>query len=288
MRRLVGIAVIATLLTLIPAGSAVAAPTLVNGDFETGDFSGWSFFTLPINSTIGTPAVVSFDIDGDGVATNSARFNVGEAAFLGYVRPGRGGGIAQRVSLDPGTYDISVDVAVETVPSSSSVVGPGFFKLQVDGVVVDSRDFPDQPTGVGRATLNATVPIDTPGQHAIRVRITRRALSPLDIIRHYVDNVVIAPTDTDVDGVPDVADECAETALPDEPTVGLKGPRFAATANGDFDSGRDRLDGMYTLADTHGCSGTQIIELEGLGRRHVKFGISRGALKRFIASLAGG
>lgn len=96
--------------------------------------------------------------------------------------------------------------------------------------------------------------------------------------------------DPDIDGdtVANGNDDCAFTELPDEPTIRLRGARFAALEDGTFDSGRNRLDGKYTLEDTHGCSATQIIEIEGLGRGHTRFGISRSALKAFIASLNGG
>jgi hypothetical protein len=55
--------------------------------------------------------------------------------------------------------------------------------------------------------------------------------------------------------------------------------------SGTFDSGIDRFDGLYTLAHTAGCSGTQIIALQGLGSGHTKHGISKGALEEFIATL---
>jgi hypothetical protein len=84
------------------------------------------------------------------------------------------------------------------------------------------------------------------------------------------------------------ADLCAYTELPDEPTLGLHGARFAAQQDGSFDSGLDQFDGRYTLADTKGCSGIQIIELKGLGVGHTKYGISKGTLEAFIASLNGG
>jgi dipeptidyl aminopeptidase/acylaminoacyl peptidase len=95
----------------------------------------------------------------------------------------------------------------------------------------------------------------------------------------------IPVTDADGDGVLDAGDVCPGTVLPDVPTIGLTGNRFAAKADRTFDSGKDSLDGLYALADTAGCSGTQIIALQGLGKKHTENGISRSALEAFIATL---
>ena len=94
------------------------------------------------------------------------------------------------------------------------------------------------------------------------------------------------PSDSDGDGVPDADDACPATVLPDEPTNRLKGARFSALGDGTFDSGLDRLDGLYTLTDTAGGSATDIIVSQGLGAGDLKFGLSRGALEDFIAGLA--
>ena len=43
MRRFLSLAMIAALVVVIPAGSAVAAsPTITNGSFESGDYTGCS------------------------------------------------------------------------------------------------------------------------------------------------------------------------------------------------------------------------------------------------------
>lgn len=93
------------------------------------------------------------------------------------------------------------------------------------------------------------------------------------------------PVDGDGDGVLDADDFCPGTVLPDEPTVGLKGARLAAQDDGTFHSAKDRFDGVFTLADTAGCQGSQIITEMGLGYGHIKFGISKGELQKWIAGL---
>lgn len=81
---------------------AESQTSLVNGDFETGDLSGWTVFTTG-NGTVGGPAypkVVPFDTDNDGTASNSAQFLVGQVIFD--PDEPEGGGIYQVVSLAAG------------------------------------------------------------------------------------------------------------------------------------------------------------------------------------------
>src|SRR5215469_11867190 len=64
-----------------------------NGNFATGDLTGWTpFVTANGTNGSGLPVVVSFDTTGTG-ASNSAQFNVGEADFPVGVQ--QGGGISQ-------------------------------------------------------------------------------------------------------------------------------------------------------------------------------------------------
>lgn len=87
-------ALVATTMTI---GQVDAA--LINGDFETGDFTGWTVFS-EFPGEIGTPAVVSFDTTGDAVPSLAARFQVGtsDSGVFG------GGGILQNVALSSGLF----------------------------------------------------------------------------------------------------------------------------------------------------------------------------------------
>jgi hypothetical protein len=88
--------------------------------------------------------------------------------------------------------------------------------------------------------------------------------SPVSI---EVSCVPAAPADGDGDGVPDADDLCADTN--DDPAPArLKHNRSWPAAS-----------------DTFGCSASQIIAVAGLGKGHTKFGISKGALKDWIASV---
>jgi hypothetical protein len=138
---------------------ASAAP-VVNGDFETGDLTGWTTFTTA-NGTIGTPAVVSFDTTGTG-ASNAAKFNVGRQV-LGSGAP-EGGGIHQSVNTAAGEFDVSADVAVRLEAAAEiDASSCGSFELLVDGAVVAGHDFGNCDGGVTeRSTLSAAGQSPTP------------------------------------------------------------------------------------------------------------------------------
>ena len=103
---------------------ASAAP-VPNGDFETGDLTGWTTFTTA-SGTIGTPAVVSFDTTGTG-ASNAAKFNVGQRRRLAGIP--QGGGIYQSVNTAAGEFDVSADVAAHLGHPPSRNQSCGLFEL---------------------------------------------------------------------------------------------------------------------------------------------------------------
>jgi len=113
--------------------------------------------------------------------------------------------------------------------------------------------------------------------------------------------VVEGVADSDGDGVLDGDDVCPDTVIPEGvPTVRLGVNRFALVDDdGIFDTvtpggGGPRgfasaysmrppgPDVSFTIEDTAGCSCEQIIEAQGLGQGHVKFGCSIGAMRDWI------
>lgn len=90
--------------------------------------------------------------------------------------------------------------------------------------------------------------------------------------------------DVDGDSVANVDDVCPGTPPQDiEPDQWRKN-RYIADENGDFVDPSGRLAGL-TVADTGGCSGSQIIETASLGRGHERFGITRSALLGWVEGL---
>ncbi|MDX1500714.1 MAG: lamin tail domain-containing protein, partial [Thermoanaerobaculia bacterium] len=96
--------------------------------------------------------------------------------------------------------------------------------------------------------------------------------------------------DEDGDGVTDALDVCPGTEIPESvPTSGLGVNRWALT-DGDtaFDTtpppGGGNGPGLsFTTQDTAGCSCEQIIDAQGLGSGHEKYGCSNSAMEEWVA-----
>ncbi|NNL48910.1 MAG: hypothetical protein HKO76_11165, partial [Acidimicrobiia bacterium] len=98
--------------------------------------------------------------------------------------------------------------------------------------------------------------------------------------------VIYINKDEDADGVPNDSDVCPATELPEGvPTKRLGTNRFADTdGDGVFNTKAPKGKGpkmRFDLGDTAGCSCEQIIEAQGLGNGHTKFGCSIGAMKNW-------
>ncbi len=175
------------------------ADTIANGDFETGDLVAWTVFTSG-NGTLGAagfPMVLSLDIAGDGRASKSAAFKVGQRAYQGPDSKPEGGGIYQTVELQAGRVILAVDIAV-SYSSSRHVrnLSGGFFELFLDDEPLDQYDFGPIDAGTTRrAKLNGSTQISA-GHHTVRLQISRAAVAkvgtPAPI--QFVDNVTLQVT----------------------------------------------------------------------------------------------
>ena len=87
--------------------------------------------------------------------------------------------------------------------------------------------------------------------------------------------------DVDGDGVANASDACPGTELDARPTDGARRNRYYANGEGVFVDGVGAASG-YTVADTGGCSGRQIVAAAGLGAGHLRFGVTRSALEDWI------
>ena len=174
----------------ITRGALTTEPgPLANGDSESGSFAAWSPF-VTANGQM-RMAVVSFDTDGDGAATFSAQFVVGQEAVEGRPQVQRGGGVFQEVTVGRGDLNVTADIA------SSNTYGfcngdAGTAHVLIDGVVADEHQFGDicGPSAKS-SSLAASLALTSAGRHEIRLLLTRGAL-PTDVVRNYVDDVILA------------------------------------------------------------------------------------------------
>lgn len=163
------------------------ASLIVNGDFETGDLSGWTTYTTA-GGTIGVPAVSAFDTSGAG-ASNAAMFDVGRVPGTGSGSR-EGGGLFQSFLFGGGLVNIAADIAVLDNRGGGNLDG-GLFSLLLDGLVVDSFDFGAVDLDVAaRSTLDYAGLLSA-GNHELRFEITRGFTSGTGSPFQYLDNVVV-------------------------------------------------------------------------------------------------
>ena len=172
---------------------AVAAPAqLINGNFETGDFTGWTEFNTSAGGT-SVFQVAQFDTAGTGTPSYAAEFEVGEVSGgIGGGGLGQGAGIYQNVSLTAGLLNLSLDIAA-TSPGNNADAGT--FQLLLDGNVVASQPMgPISFNQTIRSTLDYSGNV-TAGTHQIAIDIRRGygTESP-DTPFEYLDNVTLGGT----------------------------------------------------------------------------------------------
>ena len=182
-------------LGLLSGGFGSARADFINGNFGTGDLTGWTVFTTPdgtngVDPVTGAPLpdVVSFNTTGSG-ATNSAHFNVGSDNFTE-----AGGGLSQTLTLGAGIYTVTGAFASENDPDGQNNTDAGTFSVLVDGVVVQSFDLGAfvSPHDVIRGTWGVSVDLGA-GSHTFSFEITRRfitdgALTP----QQYLTNLQLS------------------------------------------------------------------------------------------------
>jgi hypothetical protein len=265
---------------LIPA--AQAANLLINdtveGQITLEHDANWEFGAISNGTPFGPDVAGSTTVPGE-----SASFSGAWEVNTGGV-PDPGTGVIYIV--DQGNPNL---VRATITATWSTVVQPGFDRATISVAVQSSPcgsnlgPLPPAFAGLGITEPNGPIGI----QGAFRNPATAAPVSiPSNLTIQYD-----AEADTDCDGVPNSADVCPDTVLPEQnvPSVGLGTNRFALTDDDDvFDTTAPRGKGprkSFTLQDTAGCSCEQIIAALGLGEGHVKFGCSISAMEEWIDSL---
>ena len=173
--------------------SHAAAQSFTNGNFETGDLSGWTVANTA-NGAGAPGSVTQYDIDAGGPlpTTFAAGFMVGNVVSM----PGNQAGVelTQSLTLSAGVqYTFNFDWAAQRVSTVGNAEG-GVFSIIVNGNIVNGVDCgsisgtnPNPQVGHFTTTFTPTVS----GPAAVGIRITRPYLVPGDLTS-YVDNVTIS------------------------------------------------------------------------------------------------
>lgn len=165
---------------------------LVNGNFETGDFTGWTLYNEE-HGTLGVSNIVVFDTAGTGTPSQCAQFEAGKSEVINGVATGYGGGIKQNVVLNAGQLTISANIAAYHDNPVYNADG-GNFVLFLDGAVIATNYFGKI---LGYQTMRSTLNYSglvTSGAHEIAIAIRRPWLSTPSVPTpyQYVDNVRLA------------------------------------------------------------------------------------------------
>ena len=185
-----------------------------NGGFEGGGLSPWQTFVTAQGTLGDGPKIGSYDIDGDGVASNTLQFSVGTVS--GDVKTYEGGGVYQPLHLAAGSYDISVEIAAVYLDATGKSFGTSYggrFELLFDNIVLDSHGFGRIGNPETKYRLLASLKLLTDGDHEVRIRITRPEVSMANLTQ-MIDNVIVAPaispstTDTTDPGDAPLPPEC--------------------------------------------------------------------------------
>ena len=169
----------------------IANATLVtNGDFETGDLSGWTLFTYDSGDrfgSTGTTGIVSFDTNGDSSSSNSAHFQVGQTA-PGPIGggPHAGGGISQLINSGAGELNIAIDIAAS---ASGNNADGGLFELLLDDILLASVDFGSIGAGTVERDILSAITVVSSGLHNLQIRMSRGFGNSSATPVQYIDNV---------------------------------------------------------------------------------------------------
>lgn len=163
---------------------SASAATVTNGDFETGDFTGWVVGATG-NGETAFSEVGPFDASGDGIS-DAATFRVGQVDFDAGVFEGIT--LTQTLSiLTAGTYSFAADVAA--MGGSTFNQSGGLFELFIGGTLIDSFDVGRiSLRSVVRETLEGELFLDT-GDTDLAIRIARPFLQAESTPTQFVDNV---------------------------------------------------------------------------------------------------
>jgi YVTN family beta-propeller protein len=201
--------------------------------------------------------------------------------------------------IDTATNSVTATATVGSFPDGVAITPDGAFAYVTNrgpdnvsvietasNTVTTTVNVGDGPTGVAITPDGAFAYITNVFSGDVSVIDTAsNTVTATVIVGSFPDGVAITPArvDADADGVPDALDQCPVTVVPESaPTSGTLGQARYSLIRGVTFSMGPKAKTIYTTTDTAGCSCEQIVAALGLGKGHLKFGCSKGAMEAWI------
>ncbi len=179
-------------------GTGHAANLMVNGDFETGDLTGWTWVPMEYSEPMMTADIVGFDASGSG---SSLSFRVNPGIDQDHNGLSLGGWLSQDVYMVAGMeYEVGIGAAAIRTMLSLPNLSAGYMSFQIDDEVLWDWGGGEIPgdTVWHNSFSDIYVP-DHTGIYTVSVEFRRRAGNwgttpyPVPRIYHYVDDVYVVP-----------------------------------------------------------------------------------------------
>ncbi len=272
-------------LPLLALNVALAADVelLTNGDFETGDLTGWTWAATDYADPTTAPDVGAWtNVNGYGL-----RVNPGTDAGHSGQGSQQGGAISQTIAMTAGeTYHLTGGVLVMEAVEGSATGDAGRIRLYIDDDLLWDWDLGYLPTGV---PVTNSFDVDytpaTSGDHEYRLLFTRTYMStvpayPGPVVYHYADDLSVIGPEAAGDTQPPVVSL-------DSPAPGIlwppNGKPVAVTIAGsavddtgvqvawvEVDDEYDECDGVYDITGLLGADGGFSLTLNLIARRDGK------------------
>ncbi len=179
--------VLATVAAVCICASASSAELVTNGDFETGDLTGWEFTPDPLSETKMFTNILPF--------MESQAFRVNPGTRFAFTDREAGGILSQSIPLVAGrSYQVSVGVmAIQNFGGINNSDG-GTITVSLGGTLLHTFD-------VGGILWNQTLtdtfsgnfePLIT-GDAMLELHFTRSARNTGPAIVHFVDDISVVP-----------------------------------------------------------------------------------------------
>ncbi|OQA03354.1 MAG: hypothetical protein BWY69_00510 [Planctomycetes bacterium ADurb.Bin401] len=183
-------------LVLFTINHEATANLLVNGDFENGSFTGWTW-TSTANSagTAGMiPSVSSFGIIFREPFSKCFQVSPGTDTYHSGMGLEEGGTLTQTINLVSGMqYSISLNAAMIN-PGPGELNDAGRIRVYINNILLWNWDINWIGSHVTvRNAYSGTYTAASSGQYTFKLLFTRTYMAYAPFVNHYADNISVTP-----------------------------------------------------------------------------------------------